>query len=496
MNRKTENIARYLIYNLNIKNEKRVYLIHSFFIVVIFIVNDIFIFMKYKNILTEDLLKRMFIDEKKSSTEIAKELGLKKSTIENYLFYFKINRKSDTRRLNITKEMIEKELIVNGLTKEETCKKLGIVRQTLNKYIEFYGMELPVKDSKDKEIIELVKHLYVDEIKTTREITEILGWRNCGKVNRILRNNGVEIRPKGNIKGKEYHLVSPFKQEVENVDRMIELFNECMPVSEIARELNVGNKAVYRKIKELGLIRPKSMMSRPQYDGSIDSTIIEMYNNGASPQKIADELGLSRGSIRNHLKHCNVDVRGISKGIFNYHKKEFPKELEDFETLYDMYITQRLSKKEIGRLLNVAPHVVDRCLKSFDISVRGNSEARIGLFGGPNHPNWKGGRSGLYARLREYFRITQIGDVVKRDGKKCQMCGSTHKLHVHHIRPFKDIFEEILSEHKDLDVVENQEELFEIMKNDERLNDLDNLITYCKECHLFKVHGYKKKEQP
>ncbi len=24
------------------------------------------------------------------------------------------------------------------------------------------------------------------------------------------------------------------------------------------------------------------------------------------------------------------------------------------------------------------------------------------------------------------------------------------------------------------------------------MNDKDNLITYCKECHLFKVHGYKK----
>lgn len=467
-----------------------------FFIVVIFIVNDIFIFMKYKNILTEDLLKRMFIDEKKSSTEIAKELGLKKSTIENYLFYFKINRKSDPRRLNITKEMIEKELIVNGLTKEETCKKLGIVRQTLNKYIEFYGMELPVKDSKDKEIIELVKHLYVDEIKTTREITEILGWRNCGKVNRILRNNGVEIRPKGNIDGKEYHLTSPFKQDVGDVDEMIRLFNECVPVREMSKKLGVYTNAIYRKINELGLVRPKSMKSRDQYDDSKDEEIIKMYNDGMTPNQIAKEVGISRSSVKNHLKHCGVELRDISKGLFAYNKKEFPKELENYETLYDMYVVQRLSKKNIAETLNVATHVIDRCLKNLNVHVRGNSEARIGLFGGPNHPNWKGGRSGLYVRLREYFRITQIGDVVKRDGKKCQMCGSTHKLHVHHIRPFKDIFEEILSEHKDLDVVENQEELYEIMRNDKRFNDLDNLITYCKECHLFKVHGYKKKEQP
>lgn len=63
-------------------------------------------------------------------------------------------------------------------------------------------------------------------------------------------------------------------------------------------------------------------------------------------------------------------------------------------------------------------------------------------------------------------------------------------MHVHHIRPFKDIFEEILSEHPEMDVRENEHELFDIMIADKRLNDPDNLITYCKECHLFKVHGY------
>ena len=30
------------------------------------------------------------------------------------------------------------------------------------------------------------------------------------------------------------------------------------------------------------------------------------------------------------------------------------------------------------------------------------------------------------------------------------------------------------------------------MKYDKRINDDSNLITYCKDCHLYKIHGYKK----
>ena len=346
-----------------------------------------------------------------------------------------------------------------------------------------------ITEDEIKKIIEL----YTKEIKTTPEISKIIGI-SVNRVNRTLRKNGVEIREKGNIKGKEYHFASPFKQEVKDIDKLKTMFNDCIPVNDIAKELGVGRKAVDRKIKELGLIRPHSMASRDQYDDSKDEEIVRLYNEGGSPNKIASIVGLSRGAVKAHLRHCGIEFRDISQGLFQYNGKEFPKELDDFETLYDMYVIQKLSKKDLAETFKVSPSVIERCLKKFDIHVRGNSEARQGLMVGENHPNWKGGRSGLYSRLREYFRVNQISEVVKRDGGKCQICGSTHKLHVHHIRHFKDIFDEIIGEHSTLDVQKDQEELYDIMTKDSRMNDMDNLITYCKECHLFKVHKYKKHE--
>ena len=182
----------------------------------------------------------------------------------------------------------------------------------------------------------------------------------------------------------------------------------------------------------------------------------------------------------------------MSESQFNHNKKVMPTELLDYDILYDLYITQRMSKKHISELLSVSPNVINRVLKKFNIKIRDASESKIGLMVGEKHPNWKGGITSLYALLREHFAIHQQKYVLKRDNYTCQLCGCKKNLHVHHIIPFKEIIDVILSENKGLTIEDNKQELFDIIINDERMNDLNNLITYCKDCHLFNVHGYQK----
>ena len=342
--------------------------------------------------------------------------------------------------------------------------------------------------------IDLIRHLYIDENKTIKEISEIIGGVSLSTIRRDLILNGVQIKPKGNYRNKEYHIPSPFKEEVKDVEKLKDLYLKCIPVNKISEILGVGRRAINRKVSELGLVRPKSMMARGQYDDTKDEEIIKLYGSGKSLEYIADVTKLSRRSVKNHLKHCGVDLRSISDSLFLYNGKEFPTELANYEDLYDMYVVQKLSKKNIAETLNVAPSVVDRCLKSYGIHIRNSSEAKFGLMVGEKHPNWKGGRTELYSRLREYFKVRQVQEVLKRDGYRCQLCGSKKKLQVHHIKHFKDIFEEILSEHKELDLVNDSNKLYDIITKDNRFTNFDNLITYCKDCHLYKIHKYKKKE--
>lgn len=74
------------------------------------------------------------------------------------------------------------------------------------------------------------------------------------------------------------------------------------------------------------------------------------------------------------------------------------------------------------------------------------------------------------------------------------MCGSKKELHVHHKKHFSDILSRIITEHPELNPIDNINELYDIATHDSEFNDLNNLVTLCKECHFYKVHNYQKYE--
>ena len=336
--------------------------------------------------------------------------------------------------------------------------------------------------------------LYINKQMTCKEIGELINV-NKEKVLWWVKKFKIPVRSTGNIKGKEYHFKAHNKINFDN-DHLAEVYLSGYTMKEMEKIFHCSRDAIRNQAKRLGLKRSpeicKLLLSTAKADTSKDDLIISLYEQGLSSTEISNILNWSSVTILNHLRKANKTSRSLSESQFAHNKKEYPEDLDNFEKLYDMYISNRMSKKDIGFQYNVAPAVVDSRLKKFGIKIRGVSETMKGRFIGENHPNWKGGRTGIYMRLREYFSVNQTPNVLKRDHYCCQLCNSKKKLQVHHIRPFKEIFDEILNEHPELDIIKNEHELYDIMRNDNRLNNYDNLITYCKECHLFKVHGYKK----
>lgn len=68
---------------------------------------------------------------------------------------------------------------------------------------------------------------------------------------------------------------------------------------------------------------------------------------------------------------------------------------------------------------------------------------------------------------RKYSYTLWRNAVKERDGYMCQKCGSTEKLHVHHLLPYL--------EHKEL------------------REDIDNGITFCSKCH-YEIHKIMRDE--
>ena len=173
-----------------------------------------------KKLNKEEVIK-LYVDENKSSSEIAEILGIKQSQVTNFIFYNKIRKGGmASHKKNIDKNILYDLYINKGKGKYEIAKELGVTFTTLQKTIDEYQMKKPEKYN-----INQIKKWYLDDKKTAKEIGNLIGVGNLTVI-RLLRREGVEIRPKGNIPDKEYHLTSRFKQEVKDVDKLIKLYKE------------------------------------------------------------------------------------------------------------------------------------------------------------------------------------------------------------------------------------------------------------------------------
>ena len=87
-------------------------------------------------------------------------------------------------------------------------------------------------------------------------------------------------------------------------------------------------------------------------------------------------------------------------------------------------------------------------------------------------------------RLRYTDRYYSWRDtVVKEQGRRCQLCGATKRVHVHHIKYFQTIVREFLSRYDNLDIFQDCDELIDCSEYHEELWEPENGLVLCEECH-------------
>lgn len=262
------------------------------------------------------------------------------------------------------------------------------------------------------------------------------------------------------------------------------------PPSVIGSEIKKTTKQVKQLLVENGFeIRKHSSVAK------VDSYNLEQLyiDEDKSINEISKITGSPRHVVRDRLVAKGIPIKTNSEiQIVNKDALEY---LNNRQWLEDMYLKERKGSVEIAKLIDVNYSTVCRYLRKHGFEIRDNSESKIGVMVGDKHHNWKGGRSSLGQICRTYFRANLQEKVAKRDGWTCQICGKRHcVLHVHHIYPFKNILDDVIVLNPHLDPIDDKQELYDIIVNDVKFNDLDNLITLCKECHLFDVHKYEKRK--
>jgi len=156
-----------------------------------------------------------------------------------------------------------------------------------------------------------------------------------------------------------------------------------------------------------------------------------------------------------------------------------PPALFDGEWLREQYVSLKRSTPDIGKELHCAPNTVRKWLIHHGVQTRSSgsekghqrastqsrekmSVAKRGAFVGEKNPNWRGGIALKDPDRNRYPAKMWVKAVKDRDGWACRECGSTARLHAHHIKRWRDY--------------------------PELRYEVSNGITLCHECHE-KAHG-------
>ena len=327
--------------------------------------------------------------------------------------------------------------------------------------------------------------LYEEYIIKNRAVEDIAGDYGCSPatIEKAANVQGLKRPP---LPKKKKTPPKPYEDK-ETLRRLY--FDEGKNLTEIGKILGCSSDTIRVKMKGFGL--PIKEFSFGKLDG-VD--LKELYiNQKLSTTKIGEMFGVTHSAVRRALSKQGIQARSLKDSQYAYQGRERNPLLEDREWLHEEYVVKRRGASEIGRELGHSLRVVQNALRELGIHVRDDRESKIGLMIGDKHPNWKGGVTPLNLLCREFFETNLRPIVAARDKYTCQKCGKEHcRLHVHHIIPLNFITEQIVSEHSEVDVgtPEGQLGMYQIIVSDERFTNLDNMITYCRECHIKEHQKY------
>ncbi len=213
-----------------------------------------------------------------------------------------------------------------------------------------------------------------------------------------------------------------------------------------------------------------------------------------SVRDVAKILDASDRTIKNRLKEFDIPARDRIKAVQKGIKKKL-KKIIDKDFLYNLYVVQDKSSREVSKICKTSHMVVIQNLRDYNIPIREPSKAFLGkklskehkekigdAHRGDKSPHWKGGISGIANNIR---RISRYADwrlqCLKRDKYTCQHCGEQPgRLHVDHIKSFAVI----LDENK---ILTTQDAV-----NCQELWKISNGKTLCVPCHRkTETWGYK-----
>jgi len=325
-------------------------------------------------------MHNLYVRERKGAPDIARELGVSQPTVLNLLREYNIQVRTNREAHLATatevpsEEQLRKLYIDDRLSTVEIGKKLGVTSGTICHWLRDYEIkrrgfseaQLPTNVNKPSK--EQLMQWYADNRMSANDIGKKLGvtGRTIGLWLReyaVQRRNISEAKlPPGFVK--------PSKEELQR-----RYVNERMSMAEISKKLNISSATVSRlfheyhiPIRSLAETRLPAGVGKPSKEELRQWYVVERR----STIDIAEQLGVCNGTVGRWLRDYDISMRSISEARL---PPGFVKPSE--EQLRQWYIDERISPARIAEKLSVSPALIRIFLQDYNIRKRNGSEARL-----------------------------------------------------------------------------------------------------------------------
>jgi len=207
------------------------------------------------------------------------------------------------------------------------------------------------------------------------------------------------------------------------------------------------------------------------------------YRFSNPDKEYSDSAGVTLLSSRKRV--YSHDVRKNNSSRFSKFTKSQP--VFKSETLWAIRRQRMIHHNPMKN-----PEVV---LKMSETLKEGYASGRIQKTFGKDHPNWRGNRDFSKACRDKLYKFW-IYPILQRDSFCCTMCGKYGQMHVHHIRPLRDIINVVLKEHDiKISYLNNNigsNTYNEMVNNVVKNHKLEDGITLCAKCHAIVDDRYRR----
>ena len=385
-------------------------------------------------------LERMYLEEFMSSYEIAERLGVCRTTITDWLRFYRIRIRTTSESwlkgiIKPTKEDLMRMYLEDNMNLSEIGNKIGVSNVTIGKWLKKYKIPMRnISEAKLKGAIKPSKEdlewMYLNENMSTSKIGEKLSVNNC-TVGNWLKSYKIPVRTMSEAKLKG--AVKPSKEELERM-----YIEDMMDTVEIGEKIRVSPSTVRNWLK--GCKIPIRNISETKLKGAtrpLKEDLEQMYlDEQMSTYDIAIKLEISSCTIGRWLNEYGIQVRTMSEIRLNGLVKPSKEDLER------MYLKEMMSSVEISNEIKISISAVGNWLREYGIPVRTMSEARLNAdLTGEKNPSWKGGIS--FFPYCEKFNNVLKERIRNRDNRTCQNCRKTEadngeKHSIHHIHYDKE----------------------------------------------------------